>query len=79
LDSEQDCKAWVQQYTNTTDIINHYIIDDRVKTCFSFDPRNAEKTPLLGFLHPKDRNENQKRLLSKVKYASCSDLGDYCF
>ena len=77
LDTQDDCKSFVQNYTSNAEIVNHYILDDRVKTCFSFDPRNAERYPLFPFLHESDQNENQKRQLAR-KF-TCNDLGDWCF
>jgi hypothetical protein len=94
LDTKDDCKTFVQNYTRNDEIVNHYILDDRVHTCFSFDPRNPDRNPLFAFLDESVQNENQKRRLqteSDRKYPSlmdktvngrpvtCSMLVSYCF
>ena len=62
LTKQSDCQHWTGQDT-------YYAFDERVQTCFSFDPRDQDKLALSRF------QNSGSRELATVK---CSDVSD-CF
>lgn len=62
----------------------YYAYDERVQTCFSFDPRDENRVPLYTYVSEADKEKEEKRQLTLTNSrdlaatGSCSSLKD-CF